>query len=233
METLVDRPIRIYGMGGRQKLRLCFIVGVLSVAGCATAAQRQAQHAAVGVHLALGQMKTCVRSVADNPQYASLLVHTPNLDTGQHTMAQLTDETVPTAEEARLFAKRYDDVNICRSHFLTALSSARPDLVPVFADAYAKSDGVAVQLVERKITWAAAARSSDQSIAHLRRQLEDANQTWIANLEAENQAELAQRRAAAAAVMQWSQQQQMINAINRPVTTNCNRFGSMVNCTSY
>jgi hypothetical protein len=30
-----------------------------------------------------------------------------------------------------------------------------------------------------------------------------------------------------------NQNQQMINNRNRPVTTNCNRFGNSVNCTSY
>jgi hypothetical protein len=70
-------------------------------------------------------------------------------------------------------------------------------------------------------------------VNNLRKQTAAADQQWIANLKAENQEELAQRQAAAAALLQWSQQQQVINAINRPVVTNCNRFGATVNCTSY
>ena len=44
---------------------------------------------------------------------------------------------------------------------------------------------------------------------------------------------LARRQAAAQAIAQWAQTQQVINAMNRPVTTNCTNLGSgIVNCVS-
>ena len=61
-----------------------------------------------------------------------------------------------------------------------------------------------------------------------------------AELQQEHQAEMAQRQAAASAFAQAAHdfaeqqnQQQMINAINPPRTTNCSGFGYSVSCTSY
>jgi hypothetical protein len=89
-----------------------------------------------------------------------------------------------------------------------------------------------VRLIERKDTWGGSARQSEALLSDERDRIAAADRQWIADLNASHQAEMAQRQAAAAALMQWSAQQQMINAINRPVVTTCNRFGSSVNCIS-
>jgi phage terminase Nu1 subunit (DNA packaging protein) len=55
----------------------------------------------------------------------------------------------------------------------------------------------------------------------------------VSGLERSHEAELARRQAAAQAIAQWAQTQQVINAMNRPVTTNCTNLGSgIVNCVS-
>jgi len=67
-----------------------------------------------------------------------------------------------------------------------------------------------------------------------------ANRKWVADLNASHQTEMSQRQAAAAALVQWSAQQQMINALNRPVIvtppaptqTHCTVMGNFVDCTS-
>ena len=41
---------------------------------------------------------------------------------------------------------------------------------------------------------------------------------------------MARRQAAANAMTQYFQTQQMIDNMNRPVVTNCNQMGTMVNC---
>jgi hypothetical protein len=58
-------------------------------------------------------------------------------------------------------------------------------------------------------------------------------QRIVAGLEQSHQAELARRQAALNAMAQWAQTQQVISAMNRPVTTNCMNLGSgIVNCVS-
>ena len=215
-----------------RRARVAVVMLLLVVAGCATAAQRQAQQAGVASREAVAQLKSCLSAVWSKPEYASLVPHNPDMDTGQHTMVQLTDESVPSAEEARLEAARFDENSGCRKQFLASLSLARPDLVPILANGYSRGAAIVVELVERKITWGEAARRETEAASDVRSQVATADQRWLVDLRAENQAELARRQAAAEALMQWSQQQQMINAINRPVVTNCSGWGGSVNCVS-
>ena len=193
-------------------LLMVFIVG-----GCATAAQRQAQQAATVTREAAAELNTCVVAIVAKPEYAPLVPHTPDIETGQHTMAQLTNETLISPEDAKLFAARYDETAGCRSRFLKALSVARPDLVPILSATYTKGAALAARLIERKDTWGESARQSEAALSDARERIAAANRQWTADLNASHQAELAQRQAAAAALMEWSAQQQMINAINRPV----------------
>jgi hypothetical protein len=55
---------------------------------------------------------------------------------------------------------------------------------------------------------------------------------YKSNLEAENQEELTRRREVALIYLHAMQNQQMINAVDRPVVTNCNAYGTSVNCVS-
>jgi hypothetical protein len=191
------------------------------------------QQTTVTIRQAQTDLKSCLQAVANKPEYAPLLPHTPDLATGEPSMAQLTDETVPTPDDARLFVARHDEMAPCRRQLLTTLSAVRPDAVPTLANAMTASDQVLVQLVERKITWAEGMRQHQQIMAQARDKLAAADREWFGEMRVENQAELDRRQAAANAMMQWSLQQQMINAATRPVVTNCNTLGSFVNCTSH
>jgi hypothetical protein len=209
------------------------LCGVVFLAGCATGAQRQAQQAGLAMQEASGQFKVCVASVLGKPEYVSLVPHTPDPETGQATMAQLTDEKAPSQNDSRLLASRFDEATACRITYLKALSTARPDLVPIIADLYTKNAANVVLLVERKVTWAEGVRRAQALTADTRQRIASANQQWVADLNASHQAEMVHRQAAANAMMQWSAQQQMINAANRPRQTNCTGFGNSVSCTSY
>ena len=57
-------------------------------------------------------------------------------------------------------------------------------------------------------------------------------QIIFAGLERQHESELARRQAALDAMARWAQTQQVINAINRPVITNCTRAGNFTNCMS-
>jgi hypothetical protein len=53
------------------------------------------------------------------------------------------------------------------------------------------------------------------------------------DLLAAQQAELQQRAAAAMALQQWSYQQQVLNSLNRPTSTNCSVTSGYINCQSH
>lgn len=204
----------------------------LALGGCATGAQRQAQQTGAGLQDIKAEAKACFAAVRSKPEYQPLLVHSPDLDSGQPTMAQLTNETLPSPSEARLVAASYDDASRCRNRILSALSGVRPDIVPILSNTYIEGSTVTALLVQRKITWAESARRGQSRLGEMRQRLAEADRQWITDLNASHQAEMAQRQAAANALMQMSAQQQMINAMNRPVVTNCFRTGGFVNCTS-
>jgi vacuolar-type H+-ATPase subunit E/Vma4 len=105
--------------------------------------------------------------------------------------------------------------------------------VVVWVEEYAKADENLIDLAQQQVTWGEYIARTKNLSAEVQTKSLAALQNIQANLEASHQQELAQRQAAATAMAQYYQNQQLINAVSRPVTTNCNRFGSMVNCTTY
>jgi hypothetical protein len=201
------------------KLRLgrsSLAVIVLILAGCSTAAHRQAQQPGWAAQEAWAQFKTCVKSVIDEPEYAGLLVHSLDLDTMQPATGQLIDETIPSEQDARLFAARFDETNRCREELLMAVAIPRPDLAPILADEFIQAGAIALLIVERKVTWAEAAQRSKVLSGDLRQRIAAADLQWMVDLNPFHQADMAQLQAAAA----QSQQQQSIDAAQRPVVTN-------------
>jgi hypothetical protein len=203
----------------QRKLRLGLssiaLIAVI-LAGCSTATHRQAQQPGWATQQAWAEFKACVKSVMDQSEYAALLAHTLDLDTMQPTITQLTDETIPSEQDARLFAARFDATNRCREELLTDIAIPRPDLTPILADEFTQAGAFAVLVVERKITWAEAARRSQMLSGDLRQRITAADLQWIADLNPFHQADMAQLQAAAA----QSEQQERIKEATRPVVTN-------------
>jgi hypothetical protein len=203
----------------QRKLRLglsSIALIALILAGCSTAAHRQAQQPGWAAQEAWAEFKACVKSVMDQSEYAALLVHTLDLDTMQPTITQLTDETVPSERDARLFEARFDDTNRCREGLLTDIAIPRPDLAPILADEFTQAGAIGVLVVEREVTWAEAARRSQMLSGDLRQRITAAELQWIADLNPFHQADMAQLQAAAA----QSEQQERIKEATRPAVAN-------------
>jgi len=148
-------------------------------------------------------------------------------------MRQLTDETLPTMEEARLLAERHDQIVPCRKRAYEQMMVVAPGIANALLNGWTEWDANLAQLVERKITWAQATRRSQDIGAQTRAEARAADQQITGELRAEHEAELDRRQQAAEALMQWSAQQQMINSLNRPTFTTCNAMGTFVNCMSH
>jgi len=175
-------------------------------------------------------------------------------DRGQFTVEQLADKSIPTADEAKLVASRFDEAMTCRKSFEAVVAADRPDLVPVLTNYDNQVSQATIPLVQRKLSWGEAAQKIQSLNTDLAANATAANQQWQSNLQAQNDAEMARRRAAAAIMLQSMQNQQMINQqqmanqqlltqqqlyntqqminANRPIYTNCYAAGSMVNCVS-
>jgi hypothetical protein len=151
----------------------------------------------------------------DKPEYAALLGHGLDLDTMQPTTAQLTDETIPSEQDARLFAARFDETGRCREGLLTDVAIPRPDLTPILADAFTQAGAIGVLVVERDVTWAEAARRSQVLLDDMRKRIAAADLQWVADLNPFHQADMAQLQAAAV----QSQQRGLGDAASRPAET--------------
>ena len=96
---------------------------------------------------------------------------------------------------------------------MNALGKIRPDLVVILAGAFSRREEVVALLVERKITWAEAARRTKATANDMKQRMIAANRQWVADVAA-RRPDTAQRLAANAALMRWSAEQAVFNAVN-------------------
>jgi len=120
----------------------------LALAGCSPAARFQR---------AVQTRSACLETVAYKPEFAPLL---PHVFMTTPSMAQLTDETYATNEEARLLALQHDDVMQCLNTYIAAIGPIFPQAVPIYIEARDEVTARTALLIERKITWAESARRS-------------------------------------------------------------------------
>jgi hypothetical protein len=214
-----------------------FIIAILAavtLAGCATAAQRQTSTIKTVVHAAVAANKECIVALRSKPEYAPLLPHLIPLENkGQPTMAQLGDDHYATKEEAKLLAAFHDETDNCKRPNIEKITSVAPSVGLILTDVVIDSDDLALQVIKHEITWGQASHKMQAGNNAAQKKIVAAFQELDRELAASNQAELAQRQQALDALAQWSQQQQMINAFNRPITTNCSQMGRFTNCTTY
>jgi hypothetical protein len=204
----------------------------LGLAGCATNAQRQAQQIAQNWQTTASELQACTSEVYNAPESEPLRRHLP-YNVLNATLEQLTDSAKASDDEIKAIYAQNPKLQECRNSALHSLSTTTPTVVPILIDGYQKNDQIVIDLVQKKITWGEANQRAKALAVQMQKQLTDASQQIEANLERSNAAELAQRQAASNALARYLQTQQMINALNRPVTTNCMGTGYTVNCTTY
>ena len=176
--------------------------------------------------------KACRRQVREEESFSTISKYLTDLETGQFTIEQLANQNKPTQDEARTYAKFYDANTPCGMNFLQQISTVRPDTTTIFIDsqeAYKKS---VLNLVTRKISWGNYSNRVADSNAIKIRALSEADTQNQQQLQTRNTEEIAQRRQAVISYLHVMQNQQLITSINRPIVTNCNAYGSSVNCIS-
>jgi hypothetical protein len=205
------------------------LLGIVSA--CATHAQIQAQSIRTNNQSAKQQLQACATEVYDSPEYEALRPHAP-LDVENATIEQMTDNSFVTDTEIKAILAVHPRFNACRQAYLNQVAQTTPSLVPVLAGYVTANEGSLLDLIQRKITWGAYVRGAHDRLPEFQSKLMAEAQRIDAGLNQENQAELAQRQAAANAMTQYFQTQQMIDALNRPVITSCSQWGYSTNCVS-
>ena len=157
--------------------------------GC-TVAQFEMMSSDYTAREARAQSFACKRAVDARPEFAQLLSRLPDPTTGQFSMAQMTNETWPTAEEAALFASWSGATDDCNHAYIMAAHSVRPDVAVILNNWQTARSQVATQVVERRITWAKFARQTQRIDSETNAQITASSRRWMAQKKAENQAEL-------------------------------------------
>jgi uncharacterized membrane protein YcjF (UPF0283 family) len=208
------------------------ISGLLLLVGCATQAQRQFQTMKTSNQASLQQMKTCASDVYNSPEFVPLRGHLP-LNPLDVTLQQMSDSTFATPTEVQAIFAAHPHIQACRKALLSGFAQSEPSLVPILIASYNKSEDELLALTQRKVTWGDYVRGARDRATELQATLLAEDRSVVSGLNQEHQAEIAQRQRAAEALAAWAQTQEMINAANRPVITNCNAFGNNVNCVSH
>ena len=192
----------------------------LALTGCSPAARFQQ---------AVQTRSACLEAVVHKSEYAPLL---PHVFLTTPSMAQLTNETYPTDEEARLLALQHDEAVQCVNTYIAAVGPIFPQAVPM--DIEARDEGTArtALLIERKITWAESARRAMATNERL--------QQALAEADAERREEARQSAAIAAPIlMQMMQNSRPVPYVPPPVPTyqpplrlqtTCTTIGQITSC---
>ena len=178
------------------------------------------------------QIKACAAAIYSSPEYAPLRQHIP-LTITDATLQQLSDSSLASQDEIHAILVAHPQLQQCRKAFLTNLAQTEPSVVPIITTTYNKNEDDLVDLIRRKISWGEYTHRIRDRATETQVAVNEEGRRIVGELQQENQFELEQRQRAAEALASWAQTQELINAANRPVITNCNAFSNTLNCISH
>jgi hypothetical protein len=207
--------------------------------GCATQAQKQHQQMQTQLQYTLSENKRCQAEMKKEEAHQRVEATLISGENDPNAIKKMLINRVATQAEKEDLMVVYDRLAVCRKNTLNNLGSVHPDFVALLARWYSENDETLVMILKEEVTIGAANEVLNKRFAKR-------NDEWnaVANgiyqqLQTSYQIEMANRQRAAAAMQQWNyqqqlqQNQQLINSLNRPTTTNCYQVGNNINCTNY
>jgi hypothetical protein len=95
----------------------------------------------------------CIRAVRRKPEYQGLASHFPDR-TGNYTLQQLSDQSLPTTSEARAMTAYSDEaVSSCNRPAIEELGRISPAIGAITQRSLAASQDAVLLVVQRKVTW--------------------------------------------------------------------------------
>lgn len=223
------------------------MLALLGLSGCGlTAAEQRRATISNGVNSAHLAHNACIDAIRADPTLAAFSSRYPEYEASApqsqiDSPARVTDELRPA------FAEAHRRVVACRQNYRQAVGRSYPEAADVTAQEAAAIDRDWQAMVSGQITIGEGIRRANDRNRQSQAQMTYVNNVVDGQLQTQHMAELRQREVAVAvlsataaglavaaqAQQEAAQRQQLINAINRPVITNCNRVGNSVNCMSY
>lgn len=217
---------------GKVYIKVLVFVSCLAVlAGCATATQRQAQEMRANIQSASVELNSCLDSVYNSHDYNAIRDHLPTNVT-KLTLQQLTDTNYITDEEkASLFAVE-PPIETCRHNAVDKIGRTNPTYTKILLELLTKYEFNMIALIEKKQSWGDFTRNWKADMAVMVGQISDEDRRLGNQMAIAQENELTRRQAYFNALAQYSQTQQIINSLNRPVVTNCMQSNRTINCIS-
>lgn len=227
----------------QKKIQIWILLAcALAVAGCQTAAQRQFQELQSNATRANEAWVACSLGVVNTPEFRPIVrrVAKPPLPGARSALERIGDPDLATPEEIRLIPAFHEAISACWTGLAEGYDKVDQAQSALIRSIQNDSANRWLAIMRRQITWGQANQQADAALTVFLQQTRENDQRAVGRLENMHAAEISNRQAAAAALsaagasMQRAAiQQQMLNTMNRPVTTNCLRTGNFVNCNTY
>jgi hypothetical protein len=140
------------------------LLALLLVAACAgNQASTQAARPSPSALLAAAgdEYVGCLDARSSGPEFAPLAPHLAG-DLRTASLAQLSDTSYATPEEAALVMRAHDAVAPCRQRYLGRLMHELPAIEPIQERELTTNDRLNVALVQHRITWGTYTRTRQQ-----------------------------------------------------------------------
>lgn len=210
----------------------------MGLAGCQTAAQLRVAEVEKEATASKASADICVRAVNSKAEFQTIFGHVSKI--GTPSLAQLADQSKISDTDLVTYLAWQEDLQPCRKARLESFRKIDGSVAEAFSDYLSEANVARIELIQRKINWGEFLTKMVGVDTRARTNMQAARQSMMSQLDQQHQQEIGRRAAMAAAISAASQQvqennlrQQQINYLNRPVNTNCTRFGNQVNCTTY
>jgi hypothetical protein len=230
-------------------MRVVPLVALTAVlAGCATEAAREHSRMGAAITAAQDDRQACRARISQSAEWQDLSPYLPPLDGSEPSMTQRLNNDVPTADQAATLVRLFDGyTQPCQARDVARLQAAHPAMAAAVSEIQAVRNQAYAKLAGRQMTWGAYANVSATLMAEGRSQLAKVDQQIDGELQTRHAQELQRRQQASANALAagaqllllgnqqraLDQNQQMINAANRPRSTNCTVIGGFLNCTTF
>lgn len=209
---------------------------VLPLAACQTGAQRELSRLTDMDREAGASYRSCVNSVAADPRYAGLMSRLPLPGAANQTptMPQMTDEAKASREDVQSLVAWHADWGRCSQARIEAFGNIDAGLSSALQVSRAETDQILVSFANGQTSFGQTARELSALNARHRARAQEAYAAVNRRLESQHAGEVQHRQAAgmamAAGMQQYSLQQQINAAQNRPQTVNVRVAPSTTNC---
>jgi tetratricopeptide (TPR) repeat protein len=116
-----------------------------------------------GIRAVVAELRRCLSAVRNNPAYGALLPHLNDLSSDpRFTATQLADDSTPSQADAAALQAYIAERTQCQDKWLADIDQILPPSAPIRRQLMADTQVVLTGLVDRQMTWGAAAQRAQQ-----------------------------------------------------------------------